>query len=281
MNKLTTKSNKPVHPIGIGTWDIGSVLKPENALSKYKGTEAVYGNETGEIEAIRYSISKGQNHIDCAELYGAFYTDEIVGRAIAGLPREDLYIADKLWRTSLATGKVRATVESMLKKLGTDYLDLLYIHAPFSDAPWQEAIPQIDKLIDEGIVRQFGISNFNVEQMKQAMVLTKHPLAVNQMNLSVLHQEEVNKPFRDFCKQNSIQIVAYRPLEWQAVLANKTVRAIAKTHDVTPAQVALGWLIQLGALPIPKATNKSHIDDNVQAVSLVLTEKDMQELTRS
>ncbi len=79
---MKTKSGNPLNPIGIGTWNISSVFKPGNPEAKYKGTEPAYGNEDAEIEAIRYSIAKGQNHIDCAELYGGLYTDEVVGRAI-------------------------------------------------------------------------------------------------------------------------------------------------------------------------------------------------------
>ena len=91
---MQTKSGKSLFPIGIGTWNIAGTfeLNPE---AKYKGAEPLRGNEATEIEAIRYSISSGQNHLDCAELYGGFYTDEVVGRAIAGLPRADLFIADK------------------------------------------------------------------------------------------------------------------------------------------------------------------------------------------
>jgi len=93
---MQTKSNKPLFPIGIGTWMVAGDFSAD-PTAKYKGATPRYGNEAAEIEALRYSIAKGQNHIDCAELYGAFYTDEVVGRSIAGLPREDLYIADKLW----------------------------------------------------------------------------------------------------------------------------------------------------------------------------------------
>lgn len=84
------------------------MFKPD-PTAKYKGARAAYGNEQAEIEALRYSLEQGQNHIDCAELYGAFYTDEVVGHAIAGTTREDLFIADKLWKTSLQKGKVLPT----------------------------------------------------------------------------------------------------------------------------------------------------------------------------
>lgn len=278
MSDMKTKSGKPLYSIGIGTWNVSSHINSDNLDSIYRGVEPVHGNEEQEMEGLRYSLSKGQNHIDCAELYGGFYTDEVVGRAIAGFPREDLYIGDKLWKISVAKGKVRATVEKMLKKLGIDYIDLLYIHAPWEGIAWQEAIPQIDELIDEGIVRQFGVSNFTVAQMQEAMSLAKHPLVANQMNFNVLHKEEVDQAFRDFCKQHDIQLVAYQPVKRQEVLADKTVQEIAKAHDATPAQVALAWLIQVGALPIPKAINKAHIDENLKAVELKLTDEEVKRL---
>src|SRR5690606_24592231 len=181
-------------PIGIGTWNIGGTFVAD-PTAKYKGAQPNYDNEGAEVEAIRYSIFKGQNHIDCAELYGAFHTDEVVGKAIKGLKRTDLYIADKLWKTSLGKGLVRPTVEKMLEKLGTDYLDMLYIHAPFH-VNWQEAIPQIDALIDEGVVRDFGVSNFTVTDMQEAQKLAKHPIVANQMNYNVLYKDEVDEAFQ-------------------------------------------------------------------------------------
>lgn len=271
---MKTKSGKAIFPIGIGAWNIGGTFTSD-ASAKYMGAKPKYENEKAEIEAIRFSISKGQNHIDGAELYGAFHTDEVIGKAIAGLNREDLYIADKLWKTSVGKGLVRATVEQMLKKLGTDYLDLLYIHAPWEDTNWQEAIPQIDELINEGVVRDFGVSNFTIANMEQARKIAKHPIMANQMNYNVLHKNEVNEEFRKYCQENTIQIVAYQPVKRQEVLQNKVIQDIAKAHNATPAQIALAWLIAQGALPIPKAINKLHIDDNVKAVEIKLTEKEL------
>jgi 2,5-diketo-D-gluconate reductase B len=273
---LQTKSGKQLHPIGIGTWGISSELNLDPS-AKYKA-RPVHGNEETEIEALRYSLDKGQNHIDCAELYGGFYTDEVVGRAIAAYPREDLFIADKLWKTSVSKSAVRPTVEQMLKKLETGYIDLLYIHAPWSEVNWKEAIPQIDELINEGRIRYFGVSNFTVGQMEEAQVLATHPIAANQMNFNVLYKDEVSQACRDFCKQHDIQIVAYQPVKRREVLANKTVQAIASAHSATSAQIALTWLIQVGALPIPKATNKEHIAENLKAVGVKLTDAELAEL---
>lgn len=275
MRLMKTKSSKELFPIGIGTWNIGGTFTA-NPGAKYKGAEPNFDNETAEIEAIRYSISRGQNHIDCAELYGAFHTDEVVGKAIAGLEREDLYIADKLWKTSVGKGLVRTTVEEMLKKLGTDYLDMLYIHAPWDEVSWQEAIPQIDELIDEGIVRDFGVSNFTVADMEQTRKIAKHPIVANQMNYNVLYKDEVNQEFRDYCRENNIQIVAYQPVKRREVLENKTIQDIANAHNATAAQVALAWLLTQGTLPIPKAINKSHIDENIASTDIELSAQDLE-----
>ncbi len=280
MKYMKTKSGKTLFPIGIGTWNIGGTFTADPS-AKYKGAEPSYDNEAAETDAIRYSISKGQNHIDCAELYGAFHTDEVVGKAIAGLEREDLYIADKLWKTSVGKDLVRATVEQMLKKLGTDYLDMLYIHAPWDEVNWQEAIPQIDELIDEGIVRDFGVSNFTVAEMEQSRKIAKHPIVANQMNYNVLYKDEVNQEFQDYCRENSIQLVAYQPVKRREVLDNKVIQDIAKAHNATAAQVALAWLLSRDALPIPKAINKSHIDENIMATDIKLSAQDLELLANA
>jgi len=264
-----------VHPIGIGTWNIASRINPDNLGSKYRGVEPVKGNEEREIEALRYSLSRGQNHLDCAEMYGGFYTDEVVGRAIADSRRERLFVADKLWTSSYGPGLVRPTVEQMLAKLGTDYLDMLYIHSPWTGVPWQPAVPQIDELIEEGLVRNWAVSNFDVSEMEEAMKLSKHPLAANQVLFNVLDQAAADAEFRAFCREHEIVVVAYRPLERRAVTDNEMLRAIAQKHGVTANQVALAWLIQMDTLPIPKATTKAHIDENLGALKLELYNEDM------
>ncbi len=276
---MQTKSGKLLFPIGIGTWNIGGTFSNDPS-AKYKGAEPNYDNEAAELAAIRYSISKGQNHIDCAELYGAFHTDEVVGKAIAGLEREDLYIADKLLKTSIGEGLVRPTVEQMLKKLGTGYLDMLYIHAPWADVNWRVAIPQIDKLIDEGIVRDFGVSNFTIADVEQAQKVGRHPIAANQMNYNVLYKDEVNEIFKDYCRKNNIIVVAYQPVKRQEVLESELIQDIAKAHNATPAQIALAWLIAQSALPIPKAVNKDHIDENVKAIDINLTNEEIEILSK-
>lgn len=255
---LETNSGKALHPIGIGTWGFGGTW------------EAEYGREQEGVENIRYSISKGQNHIDGAQVYGAGHTDEVIGMAIEGLRREDLFITDKVWETNVATGLVRPAVEEMLKKLGTDYLDGLYIHKPWDDFPWREAVPQINGLIDEGVVRFFGVSNFNLEQIKETQKLSKHPIALNQIHFNLLHRENLDEATKAYCQENNIQVVAYKPLERGKVLDNPVVQTIAQEQGATPTQVALSWLISQSTLPIPQAPEKHYVDENVLAAEISL-----------
>jgi len=273
---LKTKNGRSLHPVGIGTWGIASEKTQED--NKYAGVKPVKGSEDSEVEALRYSLDQGQNHLDCAELYGGFYTDEVVGRAVQGYDREDLFIADKLWKCSVAKGKVRSVVEKMLEKLGTDYLDMLYIHAPWDDAPWQEAIPQINDLIEEGIVRYFAVSNFNVVDMKKAVELSEHAIAANQINYNVLNKTMVNEEFIAYCVENDIEIVAYQPIKRGEVFNNPVILGIAEMHKVSASQVAITWLLQNDAIPIPKATSKPHIDDNLAVLELTLSEEEMDSL---
>ena len=275
---LLTKSEEPLHPIGIGTWGICSEYS--GADNKYKGVAPLKGSEEAEIESLRYSLSKGQNHIDCAELYGGFYTDEVVGSALEGLNREDLFITDKLWKTSVGKRLVRPTVEQMLSKLNTDYLDMLYIHAPWEDAPWREAIPQIDQLIREGVVRHFAVSNFTLADMKTSNETSTNPIVANQMNYNVLYQDEVSEEFKSYCQKNDIAVVAYQPIKRGEVFENNIVRQIAEKHGATASQIALAWLLHQNMLPIPKATTKEHIDDNLESLKVQLSDEDIELLNR-
>jgi 2,5-diketo-D-gluconate reductase B len=140
------------------------------------------------------------------------------------------------------------------------------------------AIPQIDELIDEGIVRGFGVSNFTITDMEQAQKIARHPIAANQMNYNVLYKDEVTEALKDYCRQYDIQIVAYQPVKRREVLDNEVIQSVAKAYKATPAQIALAWLVAQGTLPIPKAIDKRHIDENVKAVSIQLDEQVMARL---
>jgi len=155
---------------------------------------------------------------------------------------------------------------------------MLYIHNSWKDVDWLAAIPQIDALIDEGIVRDFGVSNFTVSDMRQTQQISRHPIVANQMEYNVLYKDEVDDAFKEYCSKNNIQIVAYQPVKRREVLTDKTIKEIADAHNASAAQIALAWLIAQDALPIPKSTNKHHIDENVAAVGIRLSPEEIAKL---
>ena len=147
-------NKKDLFPIGIGTWGIGGFMEP------------VYGNEEKEIDAIRYSIKKGQNHIDTAEMYGNGHAEEIVGQAIKGLNREKLFIASKVHRNYTKGKDVLKSTERILKRLQIKYLNMLYLHSYWEDENMLDYLEGVNQAVKRGLAKSIAVSNFNTEQLK-------------------------------------------------------------------------------------------------------------------
>jgi diketogulonate reductase-like aldo/keto reductase len=255
-----------VNSIGIGTWSVGG------------GMTASSVNDEDDIEAIRYSLKKGQNHIDTAELYGGGHSEEVVGEAIKGHKRDDLFLATKVWRNNATAERVPAAAEESLKRLQVDYVDLLYIHACWEERKIESYIKGLNKAQDAGLTKALGVSNFNLRQLKKALSLSKHPIIALQNHYNVNHQHEVDNKMKDFCKKEGITIVAYSPLE--GATTNRIVVEMAEKYQKTPEQIALNWLIsQENVVTIPKSTDKDHIDENLKAADFEMEEKDHDKLS--
>lgn len=266
MSNLTTRSGKKVYPIGIGTWGVGGTWEKQE------------GNELESIKNINYAISLGLNHIDSGQIYGGGYTDEILGKVITNSNREDLFLANKVWETHVGKNMVEKAVQSMLAKLNTKYLDMLYIHKPWEDFPWREAIPQINSLIDKKVVRYFAVSNFNLTQLKEANKLSKHSIAANQIYFNAISKSELTDDLYSYCAKNNIQIIAYRPLERTLLLKNNTVKKIAKKHNSSSAQVALAWILNRQVWPIPGISSPQHSNENIKSLNIKLSKKEVEEI---
>lgn len=259
-----------VHPIGIGTWGIGGFM------------EADHSNDDRDIEAIRYSIQKGQNNIDTAEMYGNGHSEEIVGQAIKGFDRSKLFIASKVWKNYTSPSQVTKLVEEMLKRLAIDKLDMVYIHSPDNAGTIRDYIEGLNKAVDRGLTESLAISNFDLEETKEAERYAKHPIIANQILYNVLVRYDAPPELLEYSRKKKIMIVAYRPVE-RGLLAdqcdNKTVLEISKKYKKTPAQIAINWLIaQENVVTIPKSTDPSHIDENLGAMEFEMEEKDLEKL---
>lgn len=269
---------REVHPIGIGTWGMGGDRFADDTIY------ADYRYDEREIEAIRYSIGMGQNHIDTAAIYGAGHTEEIVGRALRGMDRERLFIATKVWRSHSLRNAVPHSAEDSLRRLGISQLDLLYIHAPWDAVPSDEYIGGLCDAQAAGLTRAIGVSNFSLEQLEEAIRLSTYPIVANQVHYNLLNHGPVTEDMREFCRKHGITIVAYRPIERRA-LADRTkspvVLDIAAEVGCTPAQLSIAWLLaQQGVVTIPKAGQSEHIDENLSALHVRLSEPILRRLDR-
>ena len=273
---MKTKSGHPLNPIGVGTWGMGGDRFEDGSLY------ADYRHDDREIAAIGYSISKGQNHVDTAQLYGSGHTEEIVGNAIKGVERESIYIATKVWRSHSLRHAVPKMAEESIEKLGSVYIDLLYVHAPWDSIEMSEYIGGLNDVVDSGLALTIGVSNFTTSQLEAACRMSKHPIVANQIHYSLLERKSIADGMLEFCRREGITVVAYRPVE-RKLLADQTkseeLRSLSQRLGHTPAQVAIAWLLcQEGVITIPKASDHDHIDENLGALDVSLSSEEMESL---
>ncbi len=260
--------DKKVSPIGLGTWRMGGgYWQPD------------YSNDSLYINAIRYAIDSGLTLIDTAEMYGGGHTEELVGKAIQGYDREELFIITKVWNNHLHYDDVIKSAKASLSRLNSKYIDLYLIHWPNPSVPIKETISAMEKLIDDGIVRCIGVSNFNVNELEEAMYsVKKYEITANEIEYSVLNKNAENDVI-PYCEKNNIKVIAYTPLGKGRVSEIPLLKEIGEKYGKTPVQIALAYVMRR-AIPIPKAVKKEHIDEIVGALNLVLTDEDYERIRR-
>jgi diketogulonate reductase-like aldo/keto reductase len=263
----TTSRGVPV--IGQGTW---------NFPTRGAGVETAKS-------ALRAGIELGMTHIDTAEMYGDGRSEEIVGEAIADMPRERLFIASKVLPSNASyAGTVRAC-EASLRRLRTEYLDCYLLHWR-GNTPLSETMRALEKLVDDGKIRSLGVSNFDSEDLDEARAaLTKHRIACNQV-LYHLGERGVERKLIPYCAQNEIAVVGYSPLGSGAFPSEKSKRGqvlaeIAEQRGLRSAQVALAFLARLeGTFVIPKAATVEHARENAAAADIALSDEEIASIDR-
>ena len=225
-------------------------------------------------EAVREALTAGYRHIDTAEMYA---NEEDVRRGIeaSGVARGDLFITSKAWRDHLHRDDVVAACEGSLKRLGTDYLDLYLIHWPNKDVPLEETFEGFKELLERGLVRAVGVSNFSMKLLDEALLVADRlgvPLSVNQVEF---HPFLYQQSLLEHCKERGVQVVGYSPLARGGVVDDDTLVRIAGERKVSPAQVALRWALQRGLVVIPKGSSSNHILTNLDVFGFSLGEEEM------
>ena len=241
-------------------------------------------NYRGGVEPLRKGIELGANLIDTAEGY---YTEDIVGEAVEGM-REEVIIATKVSGRHLGYDDVLWACENSMQKLLTDYIDLYQIHWPNPSFPIKGTMEALEKLVDEGLVHYVGVSNFSVDEMKEAQhFFPNYKIQSNQV-LYNLNSREIEEELLPYCVENDITILAYTPLDSgrlckkNGLIKSKKYKAldgIANGKNKTPGQVALNWCItHENVVAIPKSNSVERTVENCGASGWYLTEKEVNEL---
>ena len=284
MKTLQFKNGDHMPILGLGTWksDPGDVYK-----------------------AVKEALRVGYRHIDCAHIYG---NEVEVGQALSEsisdgtVTRDQLWITSKLWNDSHDPIHVQPGLDTTLKNLQLDYLDLYLIHwpvalrngagfpfgaddlVPLETLPIADTWAAMEKLIDAGTCRHLGVSNFSVAKVKSLLESARIKPEMNQVELHPYLQQSA---LVEFCQTNGVHVTAYSPLgsgdrpdslkaaDEPVLLENEAIATIAQEHNVTPAQVLIAWAIHRGTAVIPKSVAPSRIQQNLAAAEVSLTTENL------
>ena len=235
------------------------------------------------IRSIRRGLEAGLSCIDTAEIYAGGFTEELVGAAIRGYPRDRLQIISKVSSRHLRHDDVLRSAAASLERLGTDYLDVYVIHKPTPDIPLPETMQAMQALQEKGLIRHIGVSNFSVGSLARARQYLEAPIVLNQVHYNLIYREPERSGLLEYCRDNDIFLMAWRPLEKGAIPENPpaVLNDICTRYERTPARVAINWLVsQSHVVTLSTMQSEQHLRDNLGAMDWTLRPEDI-ELLRS
>lgn len=236
-----------------------------------------YENTDPEVcaESVATALNCGYRHVDTAEGYE---NERAVGEGIrqSDLDREDVFLATKISPDNLSYDDVIDHAETSRERLGVTTLDLLYVHWPIREYDRRETLSAFDDLYERGLIRNVGLSNFTPELLEEAIETLDAPLFAHQVECHPLLQQD---RLRAMAREHGHHLVAYTPLAKGNVTEVPELVDIADSHDATPAQVALAWLLSKESVAaIPKSATPDHIEENIGALDVALTDADIERI---
>jgi diketogulonate reductase-like aldo/keto reductase len=271
MRSLQLPTGGKIPVLGLGTWHLGE--DP--------------GRRRAEVAAVRSAIEMGYRLIDTAEMYGEGGAEEVVGQAIAeslragDVKREELFVVSKVYPHNASRKGTPAACARSLARLGLDRIDLYLLHWR-GEHPLGETCEAMRKLMADGRIRHWGVSNLDSDDMEELAAVCGEPLdcAANQVYYSVAERgpEFSLLPWQ---RQRGMPLMAYSPIDQGALAGDAALKKMAQRLDVTAVQLALAWVVaQPGVVAIPKAVHEAHQRDNLAAAALSLSEEDLAEIDR-
>ncbi|HJQ57209.1 MAG TPA: aldo/keto reductase [Vineibacter sp.] len=248
---------------GIGTWRMGEDRRRRQE----------------ETDAIRHGVDLGFTLIDTAEMYGEGGAEEAIADAIAGR-RDGLYIVSKVYPHNASRRGAVTACERSLKRLRTERIDLYLLHW-IGGTPFEETIGAFQQLKRDGKIADWGVSNFDLADMKAWWAKDGGQCGTNQVMYN-LSRRGIEFDLLPWMQEQGMPLMAYSPFDRGPLARDKALKAIADRHGATPAQVALAWLLrQPGMVVIPKSANKERLTENFGALKVKLTDADLAEIDRA
>jgi diketogulonate reductase-like aldo/keto reductase len=265
MKTVQLPDGERVPALGQGTWGMGETKRANS----------------DEVAALRLGIDLGMTLIDTAEMYGEGGAEEVVADAIDG-QRERVFVVTKLYPHNASGTKLPKACERSLKRLRLDAIDLYLLHWRGS-VPLAETVEAFEKLRVAGKIRHWGVSNFDVEDMKELLAIENGSACAANQVLYHVGKRAIESDLLPWSQKNKMPIMAYSPVgHGRGLLENPTLKKIAKRHDATPAQIALAWVLrEPDVIAIPKASSEKHVRDNARSIDIELTKVDLADLDRA
>jgi diketogulonate reductase-like aldo/keto reductase len=258
--KQLGRTGEKIPEIGIGTWKMG-------------------GRAEEEIDAIREGIRLGMGLVDTAEMYA---NEVLVGEAVEG---RRAFMATKVSPQHFRYDSVISSCKASLERLGLAQIDLYQLHWPNNSVPIAETMSAMEHLVDTGMIRHIGVSNFSVEELEEAQAaMKKYEIVSNQVEYSILVRE-IEEELLGYCQKSGITIIAYSPLARGAVFDKGaqqygTLGRIAERRGKSIGQVALNWVVsKRGVVAIPKASDIGHLRDNAGGSGWKLSRDEIAEIS--
>jgi diketogulonate reductase-like aldo/keto reductase len=258
----------------MGTWGMGGGMRTDPT----RDSEA--------IEALRLGLDLDMTLIDTAEMYGAGHSEEVVSKALEDW-RKPVFVASKVSPSHFAHDDLLRSARKSLDRLRVKQMDLYQLHWPNSQVPIVETMKAMEKLVVDGLVRYIGVSNFSVDQMREAQAaLSREEIVSNQVEYSLVDRA-VEEEILPYCQREKVTLIAYSPLGQGRIDRGrggpfKVLDEIAERLGKSRSQVALNWLLQQEwVVVIPKASDKRHVMENAAASGWKLGGKEFQDIDKA
>jgi len=268
------KTSESIPEVGMGTWGMGGGMRADSS------------RDSESIEALKLGLELGMILVDTAEMYGAGHSEEVVSKVLEDW-RKPVFVASKVSPSHFGYDDLLRSAKRSLERLRMKKMDLYQLHWPNPRTPITETMKAMEKLVKDGVVRNIGVSNFSVVQMKEAQAaLSREEIVSNQVEYSLVDRA-VEETILPYCQRAKITLIAYSPLGQSRIAKGrggpfKIVDEIAARLGKSRSQIALNWLLwHESVVVIPKASDKKHVVENAAVSGWKLSTGDFQEIDKA